>query len=127
MYNLRKMAESRRWKWGYDPSLSASHSRGDVLWGYEILCRFGKIYPYSSTCLGVSVEGHYYISSRLRRMGLRSIQGYEVFALSLDQLDDVAEIVKPRRKRPGNLANLSRVDPRQPAETPANQKQVPTP
>jgi hypothetical protein len=83
-------------------------------WNAQILCQSGHIYPHSSELLGVSTNSRGPIAKRLAALtGIRVLQDGDdginaVFSMS--EFDQIAEIVKPRRKRqlsPEHRAKLS--------------------
>lgn len=97
--DLRRIAQERRWKWRYDDPGMTGNSE-DSIWHVEILCRYGVIYPIGKDFLGVCVEGHPNLPSKLMAAGCKLHQGRVVFSFTADLLNAVAEIMRPRRKRP---------------------------
>lgn len=71
-------------------------------WAYEMPCKLGIIYPHGAGTLAVEVDYHPVARRRLTEMGLRCTQDGDqeaTFVFPLEQFDQVAAVVQPRRRR----------------------------
>jgi hypothetical protein len=91
---------------GRDPAYFAEygpHAYRSDPWYWRVLCKFGHVYPHSSTHLGASTDRRGAIANRLRRIpGVRVVQDGSdgvtvVFPIEL--FDAVAVHMKPRKRR----------------------------
>jgi hypothetical protein len=101
--DLRPWAKSHRFRYRFEESYYAERPeyRGDGRWFVEVLCRYGMIYPKGgSVLLAYASRG---VKSRIAELPGVTHHQYdddaEVFRFSLELLDEVAAILKPRRKR----------------------------
>ena len=114
--DLRIVCKERRWKWHYEESFKAEGMRStnpSAPWYVEVLCQYGTIYPKGGDELLACVEGHGKIVAKLQREvpDVRSHQGNVVFSFSVDLLDEVAAIMRPRGigGRPATEADRERL------------------
>jgi hypothetical protein len=102
-YDLRLWADGYRYRWRFEESYYAEkpENRGTGAWFVEIICKYGLIYPYGGATLLAYANGGV-------KRHIRSIAGAvhhqtdgdaEVFRFPLTQLDAVAAILKPRKRR----------------------------
>ena len=70
-------------------------------WYMMVLCQRGVIYPWGGDLLAAEVVGRRPTVKRLAALGLKQIQDGDesAFVFDVGQFDDVAAIVKPRRRR----------------------------
>lgn len=103
--DLRIWAKTKRYRWRYEESYYAERPeyRGDGRWYVEVICRYGLIYPFGGdyllayanrgikrfirTALGCEIQHH------------QNDGDNEVFRFPSKYLDDVAAVLKPKRKR----------------------------
>lgn len=102
--DLRPICKERRWKWRFEGGFRADHITPSNLtapWYVEIICKNGLIYPKGGDELLVCVEGHPNLPSMLKKAypEIRVHQGNVVFRFPFAELDKIAAIMKPRRKR----------------------------
>jgi hypothetical protein len=102
--DLRPWAERNRYRFRLEESFGAEsdgHVKGDGRWYVEVLCRYGLIYPKGGDILlAYATSG---VKRHLAAMGLEHHQhdgNNEVFRVPVGRLDEVAAILKPRRRRP---------------------------
>ncbi|MBI2367122.1 MAG: hypothetical protein HYV01_19290 [Deltaproteobacteria bacterium] len=104
--DLRGWAKENRYRYRLEESYKAEsngHVRGDGRWFVEILCRHGLIYPAGGPdLLAYASRG---VVSKILDLGpdIRHHQydgGARVFRFPVSRLDEVAAILKPRRRRP---------------------------
>jgi hypothetical protein len=107
--DLRPWADEHRYRWRYEEGHNGGEA--DAEWFVEVVCKYGLIYPHGGlTLLAYATQG----KKRLLRAipgaeHLQSDGGGEVFRFPADRLDEVAAILKPRRRRqysPGHQAVL---------------------
>jgi len=111
-FDLRPWAKANRYKHRLEASYQAETptNRGDGRWYVEVLCQYGLIYPRGGDTLlayakhsakhhlvGMGLEHHKYDGNN------------EVFRFPVDRLDEVAAVLKPRKKRPGSSPERMRV------------------
>ena len=101
--DLRPWAKEHRYRWRFEESYygeKAEH-RGDGRWYVEILCHNGLIYPCGGeTLLAYAKAGVVSAVESLPGVKQHQTDGRaRVFAFPLECLDEVAAILKPRRKR----------------------------
>jgi hypothetical protein len=107
----------KRYRIGFDPVFDPHGKHRDRIdpWLYVIPCQRGTIYPHGGSLLAVEVDGRAITRQRLRGLGCTTViqDGDESVAVTFDvaDIDQIAEIVKPRRKR-----RLSEEQRRQAAE-----------
>jgi hypothetical protein len=100
--DLRIWAKAHRYRFRLEESYQAERAehRGDGRWYIEVLCRYGLIYPCGeTTLLAYATRG---VKRHLANIGLKRHQtdgDAEVFKFPVERLDEVAAILKPRRKR----------------------------
>jgi hypothetical protein len=100
--DLRAWAKRHRYRWRYEESYGAekAENRGDGRWFVEIPCRYGLIYPHGGEMLlAYCTRG---TKRHLARLGFQHHQtdgNNEVFRFPADRLDEVAAILKPKRRR----------------------------
>jgi hypothetical protein len=101
--DLRVWAKAHRYRWRFEESYQAendAHVRGDGRWFVEIPCKHGVIYPKGGqVLLAYASRG---VKRHLAELGLECHQtdgDAEVFRFSVDRLDEVAAILKPRKRR----------------------------
>ena len=105
-FDLRPWAKKHGYKTQYDPSYYAetnAEAKGDGRWYVEIPCKYGLIYPMGGNRLQV------YFSSRLEdkikaiygAFPKNSDPGARVYIFPVSELEKVAGIVKPRKRRKG--------------------------
>lgn len=103
--DLRVWAKAKRYKFRLEESYKAednAHVKGDGRWFVEILCQNGLIYPYGgATLLAYAKAG---VAGRVAELGA-DIQPHQndgkarVFKFPVERLDQVAAILKPRKRR----------------------------
>jgi hypothetical protein len=102
-FDLRPWAAANRYRWRFEESYSAEkpENRGDGRWFVEILCQHGLIYPKGGdTLLAYATCGVKRHISQIKGAEHHQSDGKdEVFSFPLERLDDVAAILKPRRRR----------------------------
>lgn len=84
-----------------------AESRRDP-WSFVIPCRYGLIYPFSDTLLAVQCDNSKIRARRLAGLGLAVSQAGDTeftFLFRPDQMEQVAEIVQPKRRRRLNLSD----------------------
>jgi hypothetical protein len=101
--DLGAWAKANRYRYRLEESYKAensAHVRGDGRWFVEILCRNGLIYPRGGSTLLAYAKGG--VVRRMVDLGLDIHQtdgSARVFKFSIDRLDEVAAILKPRKRR----------------------------
>ena len=102
--DLRTICNEKRWKWAFDLAIKEDSMRStnrNSPWYAGVLCRNGMIYPIGGEFLSAYVEGHPRTFNKLLGLkGVSSYQGRVVCKFHCRELDSVAEIMVPRRKRP---------------------------
>ena len=102
--DLRVWANAKRCKCRFEESYQAEsnpHVRGDGRWFVEILCRHGVIYPFGRLDLLAYVHRGL-VSAVANLDDIRLHQqddGSCVFRFPLERLEELAAILKPRRRR----------------------------
>lgn len=95
--NLKKQFPQHRIT--YDPACEDKHDP----WTFQIPCRLGTIYPHGDDRLAVEVDYHPSAVRKLAALpGLYHYQygdGEHTFVFHLGSFSQVAEIVKPRKKK----------------------------
>jgi hypothetical protein len=102
--DLRPWAKANRYRYRLEQAYQAERPehRGDGRWYIEVLCRHGLIYPYGgTTLLAYATRG---VTRHVAGLGSdvryhQSDGDAEVFRFPMDRLDEVAAILKPRRRR----------------------------
>jgi hypothetical protein len=100
---LKAYGESYRITW--DPAYDAKGKHRENLdpWYAQIPCRGGTIYPFGGTLLAVEVNGHPGTTKKLLAVaGVRLIQDGDrekTFIFDVTLLPQVAEIVRPRKRK----------------------------
>ncbi len=100
--NLRELY-GNRFRIGHDPIAVTPSQRKDP-WMMTIPCRGGAvIYPHGGDVLAVEIDYRPHLAKRLAAIpGVRLHQcgdGERTFLFPVDLFDQVAELVKPRRRR----------------------------
>ncbi len=102
--DLRLWAKANRYRFRLEESYRAEsfpHVRGDGRWYVEILCKSGLIYPYGGTQLLAHAKSR--TASAIAK--LPGVHPYQtdgtarVFKFPVECLDEVAAILKPRKRR----------------------------
>ena len=98
---------------GFDPAYDPKHRPREKLdpWYMMVLCQRGVIYPWGGDLLAVEVVGRRPTVKRLAALGLKQIQDGDesTFVFDVMKFDDVAAIVKPRRRRRVSEAERQRL------------------
>jgi hypothetical protein len=100
--NLRIWAKAHGYRFRLEQSYQAERAehRVDGRWYVEVLCRYGLIYPCGeTTLLAYATRG---VKRHLASMGLKRHQtdgDAEVFKFPVERLDEVAAILKPKKRR----------------------------
>ena len=99
--DLRPWAKTNRYRWRFEESYKAetdAATRGDGRWYVEVLCRNGLIYPCGGVMLLAYAKSG--VVSRVADVVLHQTDGgARVFKFPVERLDEVAAILKPRRRR----------------------------
>jgi len=102
--DLRPWAKANRYRFRHEESYraeSSTHVRGDGRWYVEILCKNGLIYPYGGTQLLAYAKSR--IAPTIAKLpGVHQYQTdgtARVLKFPLERLDEVAAILKPRKRR----------------------------
>ncbi len=103
--DLRPWAKANRYRFRLEESYrveNSTHVRGDGRWFVEILCKNGLIYPHGGiNLLAYANRG---VKRHIAAIG-PDIQrhqtdgGAEVFKFPVERLDEVAAILRPRKRR----------------------------
>lgn len=96
--DLKELCGSR---WRVKVDKESQEGRADK-WLYQIPCQRGLIYPYGGKMLGVQIDGHSGIAKRAQALGFQMIQDGDrekTFLVPADRIDEVAELIRPYRKR----------------------------
>ena len=113
--NLREMF-GKRWRISWDPVYEPRHvaQENHDLWMMQILCKGGiVIYPQGGRKLAVECDYHPQIARQLA-----SIPGVELtqdgdhektFVFDVSLIDQIAAVVKPRRRRQHTEVNRARL------------------
>ena len=93
-----------RYKIGWDPAYDPRHRPRDKLdpWMMLLLCERAVIYPWGGSLLAVEVVGRRPTAKRLAALNLKQVQDGDTeaaFVFDIMQLEAVAALVKPRRRR----------------------------
>ncbi len=102
--DLRPWAKANRYRFRLEESYrveSSNHVRGDGRWFVEILCKNGLIYPHGGTNLLVYAKPRTALAiAKLPDVHLYQTDGTaRVFKFPVESLDEVAAILKPRKRR----------------------------
>jgi hypothetical protein len=108
---LRTWANQHRYRWTYEASYKAEkdpRTRGNGDAYVEVVCRNGVLYPCDrGVCAYVKSSMVARLLSlpgvRIRRRGDKESE----LSFPFSALDRVAAVLKPKRKRAGNLSNLT--------------------
>jgi len=101
--DLRPWAKDNRYRYRLEESYKAEsngHVKGDGRWFVEVLCKYGLIYPKGGDILLAYVTSG--VKRHLAAMGLEHHQhdgNNEVFRFPVSRLDEVAALLKPRRRK----------------------------
>ena len=103
--DLRPWAKANRYKFRLEESYRAEssiHVRGDGRWYVEILCKNGLIYPYGGTLFLAHAKSKTASAiAKLPGVCLYQTDGTaRVLKFPIERLDEVAAILKPRKRRP---------------------------
>jgi hypothetical protein len=116
----------------FDPAYDPRHRPKDKLdpWMMRILCERGVILPHGGSLLVVEVERRPVTANRLRRIDctttIQDGDGFLATTFDIADIDEVAAIVKPRRRMRAGVvavvvdAILVRIEPRRPCRTSAD-------
>lgn len=102
-FDLRPWAKANRYRWRFEESYQYERPehRGDGRCYVEVICRYGLIYPKGGdTLLAYANRGSKRHIAELP--GVEHHQwddGAEVFRFPVELLDEVAGILKPRKRR----------------------------
>jgi hypothetical protein len=94
-----------RYRVTFDAAYSPKHVPRNKLdpWTMQILCQRGVVYPHGGDVLAVEVEGRRVTANRLRQLDCTTTfqEGDSFLAVTFHvaDFDEVAAIVKPRRRR----------------------------
>jgi len=102
--DLRPWAKANRYRFRLEESYraeSSTHVRGDGRWYVEILCKNGLIYPYGGTQLLAHTKSRTASAfAKLPGVHLYQTDGTaRVLKFPVECLDEVATILKPRKRR----------------------------
>jgi len=102
--DLRLWAKANRYRFRLEESYrveSSTHIRGDGRWYVEILCKNGLIYPHGGTNILVYAKpGVAPVIAKLLSVPPYQTEGRaHVFKFPIERLDEVAAILKPRKRR----------------------------
>jgi hypothetical protein len=95
----------RQYKITYDEAYDAKGRHRDKLdpWLMQIICQRGTIYPFGGTKLVVEVDNRSKLAGRMQRLGcvtpIQKGDHEKSFLFDVEHFDEVAEIVRPRRRR----------------------------
>lgn len=100
--NLKELFGDR-YRIAFDPAYNPRHKHVLDPWMMVIPCRYGEIFPYGGELLVVEVEGHPGLARQLDAIPETCVfqqgDGFVAFRFPLPVFEQVAEIVKPRRRR----------------------------
>ncbi len=91
-----------RYRITFDPAYDAKGKHLLDPWMMQLSGRYGTIYPHSADLLAVECDYHPQAAKKLAALALRCIQdgtGEKTFVFPVEQFEDVAAIVQPKRKR----------------------------
>lgn len=100
-FDLRPWAQKHRYRWSYEEGYGPGNIDDDP-WFVEVICRYGKIYPYNSDML--LAYSNLGVKRKVRNIS-KLIEHHqwdgdaEVFRFPIEFLEQVAKILKPRRRR----------------------------
>lgn len=102
--NLIPWAKANRYRYRLEESYkaeSSSHVRGDGRWFVEVFCRNGLLYPFGGgLLLAYARPGVATRIARLPDAQLHQTDGTaRVFRFPVDRLDEVAAILKPKKRK----------------------------
>jgi hypothetical protein len=102
--DLRPWANNHRYRWRYEESHGAekAENRQDGRWYVEVVCEHGLIYPKGGNTLLAHASAGIKQRIRLDIKGAEHHQwdGHaEVFRFPAERLDEVAAILRPRKRR----------------------------
>ena len=107
----------KRYRISFDPAYDPKHRPNDKLdaWMMQIPCQRGTIYPYGGNELAVMVDYRPITAKQLADLpGVQLVQHGDhekTFIFAVELFDEVAKLVKPRRRRrltPEQRENLKR-------------------
>ena len=97
-----------RFKVAYEESYQADrgeHARAEDPWLMLVLCQGGEIYPHGGELLGVATKGRGSIAKRLASLDCVTVTQDGTDGINatfhVDDFDQVAEVMKPRKRRHG--------------------------
>lgn len=102
MIDLKDLAGDK-YKISMDPSFEFTGVQEDRLWYYRIAGKYGHVYVNSKTELGVYTDGRQRIGMMKQIAGLRIHQVGDreaSFVFPPELLDEVAVVLKARKRRP---------------------------
>jgi hypothetical protein len=97
-----------RFRVTWDPAYDPKHVREKDVWMMQLPCagQGVTIYPHGGNTLAVEVDYRPSICRKLEALGLQLHQdgdGEKTYLFEMSRFDEVAEIVKPRRRRQCHL------------------------
>jgi hypothetical protein len=100
----------------YKESYRAEHgpaARVEDPWLMIIPCKYGHLFPWDTTTLAASVDGHPSVAGRLRRLPCCRVHqdgdfGELTVLFNADDFPKVAQIMRPRRRRQARLTREQR-------------------
>jgi hypothetical protein len=96
--DLRLWAKANRFRWRFEDGYRAGED--DDKWFVEVVCQYGLIYPKGGNILLAYANRG--VKHHLAELGLDRYQtdgSAEVFKFTVERLDEVANILKPRKRR----------------------------
>jgi len=104
-----------RYRVTFDAAYSPKHVPRDKLdvWSMQMPCQRGVVYPHGGGLLAVEVEGRRVTANRLRQLNCTTTyqEGDNFLTVTFDaaDFDEVAAVVKPRRRRQVSEAERQRL------------------
>jgi hypothetical protein len=98
--NLRERL-GNRFRISHDPAALTRGERNDP-WLMVVPCRFATIFPHGGDLLAVEANNHPRVAQQLAALGLQVWQNGDAektLLFGLDRFDEVADVVKPHRRR----------------------------
>lgn len=95
----------RDYKVGVDPAYEAERLRWSLLnpWSFVLYCKFGTVWPYGGDYLAVDIDYHRKVAKKVEELpGVRMVvdgEDEKTFVFHVKIWDQVAEIVKPKKRR----------------------------
>lgn len=86
----------------HDPAAATAKEKRDP-WTYQLVCRYGTVWPYGGSRLAVDVDGHPAVANQLGRLpGMRCVQDGDAeksFTFDISRHPEVFAVIRPLRKR----------------------------